>query len=183
MKKITFIGSGIEMEKYKNEIPEINSVVKAISKKYEEVLFGGTKIGLMGKFAKSAKENNLKVMSVVPKWFADKHKDLLFSGDELVLTKDLAERKKILEKTDTVLCYPGGVGSIDELFNLIARISLGEIKEIPIIIYNFERFYSPIILQIELGIKTGMIKKEVMNFIYTFEHIDELERILEIIKK
>ena len=183
MKKLTFVGSGVETEKYKNGIPEIDSVVKLISKYYTDVLYGGTNAGLMGKFSERAKRHKLKVTSVVPKWFAEKHKELISQGDKLILTENLAERKKILEDTDTMLCYPGGVGTLDELFNIIARISLGEMKPVPVIIYNFERFYSPMILQLEFGVKTGAIRKDVMDFIYTFESIDKLQEILEKIKR
>lgn len=182
MKKITFFGSGVEIEKHKNEMPEIDSVVRLISKYYNKLLFGGTNIGIMGIFAKSAKKNDFQITSVVPKWFAEKNKNLIFRGDKLVLTSTLAERKKVLTNTDAVLIYSGGVGTLDELFDLIARISLQETKPIPMIIYNFERFYSPILLQIEYGIKTGIIKKEIMGFIYTFEQVDQLEVILEKIK-
>jgi hypothetical protein len=183
MKKITFFGSGIEIENYKNGIPEIKAVVKVVSKYYDELLFGGTNIGIMGEFARNAKENHFKITSIVPKWFAKKHKKLLFKEGKLILVDNLAERKKILSDTDAVLCYPGGVGTLDEFFDLIARILLCETKQIPILIYNFERFYSPILLQIEYCIKTGIIKKEVVDFIYTFEHIDQLEKILEKIQK
>ncbi len=182
MKKITFFGSGIEIENYGAKTPEMKSMVRLVSKYYNEVLFGGTNIGIMGEFARTAKENNLKVTSVIPRWFAKKHKKLLFQGDKIVLVRSLAERKKILTHTDAVLCYPGGIGTLDELFDLMARILLDEIKPMPIIIYNFERFYSPLLLQIEYGIKIGIIKKKVMSFVYTFESVDQLERILEGIK-
>lgn len=178
MKKITFFGSGVELEKYGNNLPEINSVLASVSKKYDEVLFGGTNIGIMGKFATCAKENGLKISSILPKWFMDKYEELVFSRENLVLVDSLAERKKVLCQTDAVLCYPGGVGTLDELFDLLARISLEEIEPIPIIIYNFERFYSPILLQIESGIRTGIIKKEVMDNIHTFEQVDQLDKIL-----
>lgn len=183
MKKITFFGSGVEEEKYKNEIPEIDAVVNLISKHYQEVMFGGTNLGLMGKFAESAKKKNMKITCVVPKWFAEKYKQYIFTGGKIVLTEDLSGRKKILEEADAVICYPGGVGTFDELFNIIARISLGEAKPVPIFIYNFERFYSPLLLQMEYGVKTGTIKKEVMDFIYTFESVDKLEEILNKVAK
>src|SRR6056297_1863598 len=118
MKKITFFGSGTE--DFQGEKPEIDSVVSTISQEYDELLFGGTNIGLMGKFATSAKENNMKVTSVVPEWFAEKHSDLMFPGDKKILAHDLAERKKYLEDTNAILCYPGGIGSLDEIFNILA---------------------------------------------------------------
>ncbi|MGY4884351.1 MAG: LOG family protein [Nanobdellota archaeon] len=183
MKKLTFVGSGVEIEKYKNELPEVDSVVKVISKYYKDIMFGGTNRGLMGKFSESAKKNKLNVISVIPKWFTEKYPDYLFKGDKIILTENLAERKKILEDTDAMLCYPGGVGTFDELFNIIARISLGEIKPVPVLIYNFERFYSPLLLQMEFGVKTGVIRKDVMDFIYTFETVDQLEEILEKIRR
>lgn len=183
MKKITFFGSGVELEKYNLNLPEIDSIVKILSKKYDVVLFGGTNIGIMSKFVKSAKKEKLKITSIVPAWFAKKHKNLIYKGDNLLLAKSLAERKQLLVNSDTILVYPGGIGTYDEVFDLIARISLGEINPIPIIIYNFERFYSPILLQIEFGIKVGVIKKEIMDFIYTFEHVDQFEKIINEINK
>jgi len=182
MKKITFFGSGIELENYKCEMPEIDSIARLISKYYNHLLYGGTNIGIMGKFSTSAKKNGMKITCILPRWFFEKNKEYVFKGDEIILTNDLSERKDKLEKTNCLICYPGGVGTFDEIFNLIAKISLGEVKTIPIILYNFERFYSPILLQIECGIKTGLIKKEIWEFIYTFEHVDQLKKILESIK-
>jgi uncharacterized protein (TIGR00730 family) len=183
MKKITFIGSGIELEHYNSDTPEIDSIVEVVSKYYDTLLFGGTTIGLMGAFASSAKKNNMKITCIIPEWFFNKNKAYVFKGDEIILTRDLSERKNRLENTNCLICYPGGVGTLDELFNLIAKISLGEAKNIPILLYNFERFFSPVLLQIQYGIKTGLIKKEVMDFLYTFENVDKLKDILEKIKK
>lgn len=182
MKKITFFGSGVELEDNKNPTPEADSIAKVLAKNYSDLLFGGTDIGLMGLFARCCKENNMDVTCVVHKWFVDNHGELLFKEGSLVTTTDLAERKKVLCETDAIICYPGGIGTFDELFYLLARISHHEVEPIPILIYNFERFFAPLLLQIEHGIRTGIIKKEMMEYVHTFEHVDQLTEIMKQIK-
>ncbi|HTY11493.1 MAG TPA: LOG family protein [Bacteroidota bacterium] len=179
MKTITFFGSGREKENITIPAPEINSVVALVSRYYRRVLFGGTNIGFMGEFAESCVSHNMEVESVLPGWFIEKHPELIFKKAKEVIVDSLSERKRYLSNTDAVLCYPGGVGTLDELFDIIARISLGEIAVVPIFLYNHERFYSPLLLQIEYGVKTGIIKVETQSFIHTFEHVDQLEVLLK----
>ena len=179
MKTITFFGSGVERENVKSEMPEIRPVIERISRHYDEFRFGGTNIGLLGKVGEEALEHGLKVTPILPKWLAEEHEELVFSEENLILTDHLAERKRELSKTDAILCYPGGVGTFDEIFDVLARISMGEMDPVPVIIYNYERFYSPLLLQVEHGVKTGTIKEEVMDHIHTFEQIETLEQILE----
>lgn len=179
MKKITFFGSGVELKNINISKPEMSRIVEIISVHYDKILYGGTNIGLMGEFAKEAKNKGLKIKSVVTDWLSEEHNELIFSSDEINVAKDLSERKEILTKTDAVLIYPGGIGTMDELFDLITKISFKEIEPIPIIIYNFERYYSPLLLQIEYGIKVGTIKKEIMDILHTFEHPKQLKEILE----
>ena len=61
-----------------------------------------------------------KVISIVPRWL--EREGLVYQGAEPIYCNDLAERKHLMfEETDAVLCYPGGVGTWDELFDLLAR--------------------------------------------------------------
>lgn len=178
MKKITFFGSGIESADVKIRGIEVDSVVFLVSKKFDMLKFGGTNEGLMGQFSKSADNAKMKIECILPKYISDNYPKIIYEGGEKKIVETMADRKKELTNTDAILCYPGGIGTFDELFDTLVKISFGEIKPIPIIIYNFERLFSPLLLQIELCINKGLIKKNVLDNLYTFEHVDQLSDIL-----
>lgn len=179
MNRITFFGSGVEREDVRSDMPEVDPVVRLLADHYDEFRFGGTNVGLVGRVGTAAKDHGLDVIPILPRWLAEEHEEIVFDSDSTVLTDDLATRRLKLSDTDAIICYPGGVGTFDELFEVLARISLNEIESIPVLVYNYERFYSPILLQIEHGIKTGTIKEHVQECIYTFEQVQTLREILQ----
>lgn len=174
MKEITFFGSGVEQEDTTIPVPEVASVITALSKNYDKLRFGGTNVGLMGLFAKEARTQGFSVTGVVPGWLSERYQELILDSDETLYVEDLDERKKMLFDTDAVICYPGGIGTMDELMALLAQIALEEIEPIPIYLYNDEGFFAPLLLQIEFGIKTGLIKKDIIDIIHVFERVDQL---------
>jgi len=134
----------------------------------------------MNFFAEQCRTQGMEIESVIPVWFAEKYPNIVCNkSDTQILVDSLSKRKLRLMETDAIICYPGGVGTFDEMFDVLARISLGELKQTPMFIYNFERFYSPLLLQMEYGIKTKYIKEAALESVYTFEHSNQLRSVLK----
>ena len=108
------------------------------------LVYGGGKLGLMGIIAKAVKDNGSKVISIIPNYL-NKSSITFSESDEIHETKDLFERKrKLVQYSNILIALPGGIGTIDEIFDALALFALGE-SEKPIFLLNVDRFWDPLI--------------------------------------
>jgi predicted Rossmann-fold nucleotide-binding protein len=107
-----------------------------------------------------------------------------YQGADPVLVDDLAARKKMMfDDVDGVLCYPGGIGTWDELFDLLARRSIdaevdGKPACPPIFLYIWENYYAPLLLQLEIANEMGLIHERSIEMIRPFESAEALAAVL-----
>ncbi len=113
-----------------------------------ELVFGGGEIGLMGIIAKTFKNNNRKVISVIPKKL--NKKGVLFEkSDQIIETETMNERKNIMANiSDAFIALPGGFGTLEEILEVITLKQLGYLDK-PISILNTNGFYNPLLNQLE----------------------------------
>ena len=75
----------------------------------------------------------------------------------LHIAKSLSARKAaILKRADFAAVLPGGVGTLDELFEALALIETRALK-LPIGLLNAERYYAPVLRQLEMGERAGLV--------------------------
>src|SRR4249919_4018242 len=107
------------------------------------IVYGGGSQGLMGALADGALAQGGEVIGVLPKFMADLewgHPGLT----HLDLVEDMRERKhKLLTGSDAVVALPGGVGTLEELFEAITLKRLG-LYFSPIILLDTAGFYAPL---------------------------------------
>ena len=133
-----------------------------LSKREYNIIYGGGRIGLMGALAEGVVANNGKLISIVPKYFQDKN-ILLENSNKIIFTKDFYERKKMMIKSsDIFLVLPGGYGTLDELFEVIALNQLNVINK-KVVLVNINNFWSSLKILIKDLKKNG--------FLYTKENI------------
>ena len=89
------------------------------------LIYGGSKTGLMGKLADGALNHGGRVIGVEPQFFMDE--ELQHEGlTGLIVTKDMASRKKkMMEMGDVFLAFPGGIGTLEEISEVMSQIKLG----------------------------------------------------------
>jgi uncharacterized protein (TIGR00730 family) len=176
--KIYFMGSGIEREATRLEGIEVRAVAETVRRRFDTLIFGGSNIGLMGAFADAFVACGGRVISVRPPWLETE--GIAYSNGEIIDASNLAERKRIMsEEVDSVLCYPGGVGTWDELFDLLASRSVHrELGCPPIYIYNWEKYYSPLLLQMEVAAEVGLVHPHALATVYPFETVEALAKLM-----
>ena len=137
------------------------------------IIYGGGSSGLMGTLADSSLENGGYVKGVIPGFMKEvewDHKGV----QEMIETEDMAERKKILiEGTDAIIALPGGVGTFEELFEVLSAKRLGLISQ-QIIIYNFDGFYNPIIETLNRCIDENFMGKQHRDIWSEVTQVDQL---------
>ncbi|HPU96647.1 MAG TPA: TIGR00730 family Rossman fold protein [Candidatus Hydrogenedentes bacterium] len=116
----------------------------AIGRQGLTLVYGGGNIGLMGICARAVREYGGRVVGVIPRRLADL--DLAWKeADELIFTADLRDRKAKLETlSDGFIALPGGPGTLDELFEVLALKQLGYLDK-PVVLLNADGFFDPLL--------------------------------------
>lgn len=104
------------------------------------LIYGGSKSGLMGYIAESVLDAGGDVIGIEPQFFIDE--ELQYDGlTELIITKDMTERKtKMIELGDAFIAFPGGTGTLEEISEVMSKISLKQLNA-PCIFYNLNDYY------------------------------------------
>ena len=140
---------------------------------------GGSKVGLMGIMSRKVKEEGGKSIGVIPQLIYDK--DLAcYNADELIVTKDMRERKERLsELADAFIALPGGFGTLEELMEVLTLKQL-EVHQNPIVIMNTNNFYQKLLEQFEVYYKNDFSKSDYKNLYFVAKNADDA---IEYIKK
>ena len=148
-----------------------------IGKSNHALVYGGSKIGLMGVLAESVIESGGKATGVEPGFFVEKvlqYDDLT----ELIVTENMSDRKaKMIELGDAFIALPGGTGTLEEIAEIMSSVSLGMIKA-PCIVYNHNGYYDSLKAQLEKMVELGLSSAERQKGIYFADSIDEITEIL-----
>lgn len=143
------------------------------------VIYGGSKTGLMGGLADSALEAGGKVIGIEPLYFIEKG----FQHDgltQLIITKDMSERKtKMIELSDAFIAFPGGIGTLEEISEIMRMITLGETTN-PCIFYNLNGYYDDMKSMLNKMIEKGLSSEEKQKGIY---FASDLTRIKELVTR
>ena len=105
------------------------------------LIYGGGGIGLMGVVANAVMENGGEVIGVIPK-FLDEMEVGKLDVTKLIITDNMHERKsKMFELSDGFITLPGGLGTLDETFEIMTWKQLN-IHSKPIIILDVAGYWS-----------------------------------------
>lgn len=97
---------------------------------------------------------------------------------ELIVTKDMSERKnKMIELGDAFIAFPGGTGTLEEIAEIMSKVSLGHL-DAPCILYNLNGYYDGLKALLSHMIDMGLSTTERQEGIYFVENLDEIKQIL-----
>ncbi len=107
------------------------------------LVYGGGSLGLMGEVAQATLKAGGKVTGIIPAFLSEKEK-MLCDVDELIVTEDMHERKKLMyERSDAFVALPGGIGTLEELVEQLTWSQLGRHGK-PIVVANINDFWRPL---------------------------------------
>jgi cytokinin riboside 5'-monophosphate phosphoribohydrolase len=130
---------------------------RAIAAQGWTLIYGGNNVGLMGVLAEAVRAGGGKVVGITPKLFCDKGLDDK-RCDELVVTDGMRDRKAILEERgDAFIAMPGGLGTFEEIFEIIVGKQLGFHNK-PIELLDTNGYWSPLVELIDRAIEQKFIK-------------------------
>ena len=136
------------------------------------IVFGGGSNGLMGILADSAIENQGYIIGVITERLDDievGHPGL----NELVVVDTMHTRKKLMaEKSDAIICLPGGVGTWEEFFESLTWNQLG-IQSKPIVILNIENYYATLKEFVNHAVTEGFLPNSTSKELLFIDTIEE----------
>ncbi|KAA3450856.1 TIGR00730 family Rossman fold protein [Mesorhizobium sp. SARCC-RB16n] len=118
---------------------------RSIAKAGLRLVYGGGTKGIMGAVAEGALKAGGKVTGIIPRFLINKEatETALDRLDELLITDNMHERKhKMFEKSDAFVALPGGIGTVEEIVEIMTWAQLGHHRK-PIVFGNINGFWDP----------------------------------------
>lgn len=163
-----FCGSSMpHNEKIVNAARELG---RRLAEEGDVLVYGGSNLGLMGVVSGAALEAGGHVVGVIPTLFSE---DIILSQTvtELVRVRTMGERKeRILEMCDAFIALPGGIGTIDEVSEVMVanqlqivdgkRLLDGSYRQKPMILLNIDGYYNPFLEQMRVVKEEGLMRSD-----------------------
>jgi len=153
---------------------------KWLADKNHTLVYGGATGGLMSAVAQGASNAGGDIVGIIPDCIIEKGRksDL---PTELFIVGDMAERKSMMkEYSDVFVVFPGGFGTLDEMFDTISSCMVGE-HDKTTILFNPDNFWMGLLLQLDKILKEGLGYKVSRNG--NLKVVDTLEELKEMIIK
>ncbi|WP_298724545.1 TIGR00730 family Rossman fold protein [uncultured Ferrovibrio sp.] len=142
------------------------------------LVYGGGRIGLMGVVAEAALAAGGEVVGIIPHHLHDwevGHTGLT----ELHVVDSMHTRKRMMvEMSDAFIALPGGLGTLDEFFEVITWRQL-KLHDKPVIILNVEDYWHPLLALIDTVIERGFARRTATSL---FTIVDDAAKILPVLR-
>jgi uncharacterized protein (TIGR00730 family) len=137
------------------------------------LVYGGAKVGLMCAVAEAALAANGRVIGVIPEVLVDL--EVAHHGiTELHVTETMHTRKALMgEKADAFIALPGGFGTFEELFEVLAWRTL-KLHAKPILLLNTNGFYDRLVAFLDHCVSEGMLKPKNREILSIANSVDEV---------
>ena len=141
------------------------------------LVYGGGGIGMMGALSDTIIENGGDVLGIIPQFLVEREQ-LNVHLEHSIIVETMSERKKLLyENADAFVMLPGGIGSFEEITEVLSQKKLGFI-EAPVYIVNIEGCYDHFIAALQDIVDNGFLLPEESPFI-AVRSVEELAQIID----
>ncbi len=136
------------------------------------LIYGGAKVGLMGAVAEACLQGGGQVVGVIPEVLIDK--EVAHDGlTELHVTSTMHTRKALMaERSDAFLILPGGFGTMEEMFEVLAWQTL-DLHRKPIVLINVAGFYDSLLDWLDDAVEQGMLRAGSRSILLEARSVDE----------
>ena len=175
MKKIgrlcVYCGSSGAVEaRYREAASELGARLAAAG---IELVYGGGRVGLMGLLAEGALTAGGKVTGIIPRRLLDAEVAHL-GVTELVVVDSMHDRKRLMaEKADAFSVLPGGIGTLDELFEIVSWKQL-ELHDKPILLVDIGNYWAPLRALLDHIVVNGFARPQTRGFVHVVPSVSAL---------
>lgn len=143
---------------------EIEKLGALMARQGRTLIYGGSNKGYMGTISNPFVAADGEIVAIIPNLFPN---EVIYSqpATKLVVVENMQQRKQLmLQQADAFIALPGGVGTLDELTEILSAIQLG-LNHQPVALLNIEGFFDPFLQQLQLMVSEGLMKQELYNTI------------------
>ncbi len=147
-----------------NHLTAAQKLGKIIAEENLTLVYGGGNVGIMGEIANTVLQYNGKVIGIIPEDLVSREAALK-EVTELIIVKSMHERKaRMSELSDGFIAMSGGIGTLEELFEVWTWAQLG-IHNKPIGILNVDSYYDKLIEFINYSVEQEFVYKNNLDMI------------------
>jgi len=150
----------------------------ALAERGWRLVYGGGRVGIMGIVADAALAGGGAVTGIIPRFLEDReqgHTELT----ELIRTGSMHERKqRMFEASDGFLVLPGGIGSLDEMIEVMTWRQLG-LHDKPIVVLDLDDYWAPLFGLFDHVIGHGFAPPRIHDLYAAARDVDQALDLLE----
>lgn len=164
-------------------IDAVEKMGEYFAQRGHSLVFGAGGKGLMGAAAKGFKKGGAYIHGVIPEFFKTGDisvvEPVFEFCDKVTYTQTMRERKAIMEDdADAFVIVPGGVGTFEELFEILTLKQLGRHSK-PIVIYNVLGYYNFMEQMFDRAINENFIRPQFKLLYHVFDDVEKMTDYIE----
>lgn len=153
---------------------------RKIAQRGHGLVFGGGANGMMGALAEGVHEEQGYILGVVPEFFHESNPEVSYKEcSEYIYTDTMRERKRQMEENcDAFIITPGGIGTLDEFFEILTLKQLGRHNK-AIVVYNINGFFDELASSLYKMVKEQFITNDCVELCKVSTDADEILEYIE----
>lgn len=158
-------------------LSRVKELVNLLSKEYD-IVYGGSNTGYMKAVAQQVIDSQGTLIGIMPKFL--EWKELRFEAcHQWIETDSMNSRKeKMIELSDVFVALPGGVGTYEEVIDVISWKHIGLLDK-PIVLVNYDNYFLGLESQINRGIEDGFILESIKESILFSDNNEDIMEFLQ----
>ncbi|BAL92571.1 hypothetical protein AMIS_73510 [Actinoplanes missouriensis 431] len=151
---------------------------RVLAERGHVLVSGGGCVGMMGAVGDGARSAGGRTLGIIPQCLMDLEVADLGS-DELVVTDDMSSRKNLMiERSDAFITLPGGLGTLDELFEVWTTATLGVHRK-PMVLLDPDGFYDGLLTWLNKLVDDKFVRPAAMEMILVARTVPEAVGLIE----
>ena len=149
-----------------------------LARRGHSLVSGGGQLSMMGAVARGARSVGARTVGVIPTGLLAKEVGDQ-DADELLVVDDMRTRKGLMDaKSDAFLALPGGLGTLEELFEVWVARSLGMHAK-PVVALDVDGLYAPLRAQVDLLAERGFVRRPALSALQWATNVPEALDLVE----
>lgn len=137
-----------------------------------DLVSGGGRVSMMGAVARSARAGGAHTVGVIPEQLMS-HEVADVEADELIVVPTMRERKRIMDsRCDAVLALPGGIGTLEELFEMWTSRVL-QMHDKPVVVLDPDELFAPLWTWLEDLVERGFVRQSALDSLVRVRTVDD----------
>ncbi|MBQ2509177.1 MAG: TIGR00730 family Rossman fold protein [Bacteroidales bacterium] len=152
---------------------EIERLGSMMASQHRTLIYGGSNKGYMGTVSNPFVASGGNLVAIIPHLFPH---EVIHSqpASHLMVVESMQERKQqMLDLADAFIALPGGVGTLDELTEVLSAIQL-QLVDKPVALLNIDGFFDSFLQQLQMMVREGFMQQTLLNRILVASSAEEV---------